>query len=79
MPSREDLVLSASVDKCLKLWEISPENDEEPYHLLSSVQLNESIEKFVIVRKDDRLILLVANGNLLSLVEVTDDDKLIVL
>jgi hypothetical protein len=79
LPSREDLILSASVDKCLKLWEISPENDDEPYQLLSSVQLNESIERFVIVRRDDRLILLVANGNLMSLVEVNDENKLIVL
>ena len=79
MPGTEDQVLSGSVDKVLKLWEIDPSNEDDPYKFLSSVQLNEAIERFIVINRDDKTIILVANGNLLSLVELNEHKMLVCL
>ena len=79
MPGTEDQVLSGSVDKVLKLWEIDPSNEDDPYKFLSSVQLNEAIERFIVINRDDKTIILVANGNLLSLVELNEHKILVCL
>ena len=67
MPKTSDLVLSGSSDKYLKLWIIDDE-----ISAVSSVRLNESIEKFVLVEIEGQLLILVANGNLLSLVSIDE-------
>lgn len=45
----------------------------EPYKLVSSLRLNEPIENFCFVEKDGKLLVLVANGNLISICEVESD------
>ena len=64
LPKTSDMVISGSSDKYLKLWRI-----EEEITQVSQVRLNESIEKFVLVNEN---LLIVANGNLISLVEIDE-------
>ena len=64
MPKTSDIVISGSSDKFLKLWRIEDEITQ-----VSQVRLNEAIEKFILV---DENLLVVANGNLISLVQIDE-------
>jgi hypothetical protein len=64
MPKTSDFVISGSSDKFLKLWRIEDEITQ-----VSQVRLNESIEKFILVNEN---LLVVANGNLISLVQIDE-------
>jgi WD40 repeat protein len=64
MPKSSDIVISGSSDKFLKLWRIEDEITQ-----VSQVRLNEAIEKFILV---DENLLVVANGNLISLVQIDE-------
>ena len=64
MPKTSDIVISGSSDKFLKLWRIEDEITQ-----VSQVRLNESIEKFILVNEN---LLVVANGNLISLVQIDE-------
>lgn len=64
MPKTSDIVISGSSDKFLKLWKIEDEITQ-----VSQVRLNEAIEKFVLVNEN---LLVVANGNLISLVQIDE-------
>ena len=46
----------------------------QPYKMVSSLRLNEPIENFCIVERDGRTLVLVANGNLISICEVSTTD-----
>lgn len=75
MPKTSDLVLSGSSDKFLKLWKI----EDEKISAVSQVRLNESIEKFVLVEIEGQQLVIIANGNLLSLVKIDEDHQMKVL
>jgi len=47
------------------------EDDQKPYELVSSLRLNEPIENFCFTTFEDITLILVANGNLISLVQLT--------
>ena len=64
MPKTSNIVISGSSDKFLKLWRIEDEITQ-----VSQVRLNESIEKFILVNEN---LLVVANGNLISLVQIDE-------
>lgn len=71
LPKTSDIVISGSSDKYLKIWRI-----KDDISLVSQLRLNESIEKFVLV---DQNLLIVANGNLISLVKIDKDYQLKIL
>lgn len=71
LPKTSDIVISGSSDKYLKIWRI-----KDDISLVSQLRLNESIEKFVLV---DQNLLIVANGNLISLVKIDEDYQLKIL
>lgn len=48
-------------------------NQEEPYSQLSSLKFSEPVEHFCPITYKDRLVYLVANGPLISIVEVKDE------
>ena len=64
MPKTSDIVISGSSDKFLKLWRIEDEITQ-----VSQLRLNKAIEKFILV---DENLLVVANGNLISLVQIDE-------
>jgi len=47
------------------------QDDQKPYELVSSLRLNEPIENFCFTTFEDITLILVANGNLISLVQLT--------
>ena len=67
VPGSETLVVSAGLDKEVKLWSIDPESQEEPYTLLSSVKLPEAIEHFCFINST---MLLVANANEIAILKI---------
>jgi hypothetical protein len=67
-------VVSAGDDKYLKTWRI-----EEGIEMVSQVHLNEAIEKIVFVKHEDKMIIVAANGNLISLISIDEEYNLKVL
>lgn len=65
----DDLVLSASVDKSVKLWRVGEDGAE----LVSQLKLQEAIED-ICDGPDGHLI--IANGNMLSVIKVDEADQL---
>jgi len=48
----------------------------QPYKLESSIRLNEPLESFCFTQQDGRTLLLAANGNLITILEVTPEMQL---
>ena len=72
LPGSNDIVLSGASDKLLKCWRI--ENNEAV--MVSQVALNEAIEKFVVVQHNYQTLVIAANGNLISILSLSQDNEL---
>jgi len=83
------MVLSGSSDKFLKLWKIDLEkaarmtfgkgekgDSDEVYSQCSLLHMNEPIEAFSFMTYKDKQLVLVANGNIISVIEMTKDNTL---
>lgn len=76
-------MVSAGQDKFVKLWKVEAnaldanqmqDDQQPPYTLISQVKLNEVIESFCFMMFEGFKFLVVANGNLLTLI-LLDDGK----
>lgn len=89
LPESEDMVMSASSDKFLKLWKIDLEkatkmtfnkgekgDSDSVYSQCSLLHMNEPIEAFSFMKYQDKNLVLVANGNIISVIEITKDNTL---
>jgi len=83
------MVLSASSDKFLKLWKVDLEkasrmtfgkgekgDNDEVYSQCSLLHMNEPVEAFSFMTYLDKELVLVANGNIITVIEITKDNNL---
>ena len=83
------MVMSASSDKFLKLWKIDLEkatkmtfnkgekgDSDSVYSQCYLLHMNEPIEAFSFMKYQDKNLVLVANGNIISVIEITKDNTL---